>query len=104
MPVELIDDGKVLPKKKEALKEPEDYAVILLNDDFTTREFVVAVLERVFHLSGAEATRIMLNVHYNGRGVVGYYTWDIANTKMGQVHALAREYDYPLRCVVESVN
>ncbi|MDR1587259.1 MAG: ATP-dependent Clp protease adaptor ClpS [Treponema sp.] len=104
MPVELIDDSRTLPKKKEALKEPEDYAVILLNDDFTTRDFVVEVLKRVFHLSGAEATRIMLHVHYKGRGVVGYFTWDIANTKVGQVHAFAREYNYPLRCVVESVN
>jgi ATP-dependent Clp protease adaptor protein ClpS len=104
MPVELIDDSKILPQKREALKEPEDYAVILLNDDFTTREFVVDVLKRVFHLSSAEATRIMLNVHYKGRGVVGYFTWDIANTKVGQVHALAGKYNYPLRCVVESVN
>jgi ATP-dependent Clp protease adaptor protein ClpS len=104
MPVELIDDSKTLPKKREKLKEPEDYAVILLNDDFTTREFVVEVLKLVFHLSDTKATGIMLNVHYTGRGVVGYFTWDIANTKAGQVHALAKEYDYPLRCIVESVN
>ena len=82
-------------------KEPKDYVVILLNDNYTTREFVVEVLQLIFHKNSQEATRIMLNVHHKGRGVVGAYTWDIAHTKANQVHTIAKEYDYPLRCIVE---
>jgi len=91
----------LLIRKDEKLKEPKDYVVILLNDDYTTRDFVVEVLMVIFHKSVEEANRIMLNVHHSGRGVVGMYTWDIANTKASQVHNIAKEYDYPLRCVVE---
>ena len=94
-------DTELLTKDDVKLKEPKDYMVILLNDNFTTREFVIEVLKLVFHLSSAEATRIMLNVHYKGRGVVGVYTWDVANTKASQVHAIAREHNYPLKCIVE---
>ena len=101
MPVGIKSSGKTLPKKEEKLEEPKDYRVILLNDNYTTREFVVAVLKLVFHLGNREATRIMLNVHHKGRGVVGSYTWDIAQTKANQVHVLARDNDYPLRCIVE---
>jgi len=97
------DRGKteLLTKDEEKLKEPKDYMVILLNDNFTTKEFVVEVLKLVFHKNPEEASRIMLNVHHKGRGVVGMYTWDIANTKASQVHAIAKEYEYPLRCIVE---
>jgi ATP-dependent Clp protease adaptor protein ClpS len=101
MSEEVLGGSEVLPRKEEKLKAPEDYSVILLNDNYTTREFVVEVLRLVFHKSQADATRIMLKVHHQGRGVVGVYTWDIAQTKANQVHALAREYDFPLRCVVE---
>jgi ATP-dependent Clp protease adaptor protein ClpS len=95
------DNTKLLSKRKEELKEPKDYVVVLLNDNFTTREFVVEVLKQVFHKNPEEAVRIMLKVHYNGRGVVGIYTWDIANTKASQVHSIAKQYDYPLKCLVE---
>ena len=94
-------ETELLIRDEEGLKEPKDYVVILLNDDYTTREFVVEVLKLIFHKNHEEANRIMLNVHHKGRGVVGVYTWDIANTKAGQVHAIAKEYDYPLRCIVE---
>ena len=83
------------------LKEPRDFVVILLNDDYTTREFVVEILKLVFHKNAEEANRIMLNVHHKGRGVVGVYTWDIAQTKANQVHSIAKECEYPLRCIVE---
>jgi ATP-dependent Clp protease adaptor protein ClpS len=88
-------------RDKEKLKEPKGYVVILLNDNFTTTEFVVEILRMVFHKNQEEARRIMLNVHNNGRGVVGIYTWDIAQTKANQVHALAKKHDYPLKCIVE---
>ncbi len=88
-------------KREEQLKEPEEFRVILLNDDYTAMEFVVAVLVSVFHKDHLEANRIMLDVHRKGRGMVGSYPWDIATTKAEQVHAMAREQEYPLRCMVE---
>ena len=94
-------DTELLTRNEEELKEPREYMVILLNDNFTTREFVVEVLKLIFHKNPEEAKTIMLRVHNNGRGVVGVYTWDIATTKANQVHALAKEYEYPLKCIVE---
>ena len=96
-------ETELLSRDEEELKEPGEYAVVLLNDNYTTREFVVEVLQMVFHKNPGEAKRIMLNVHHKGRGVVGAYTWDIANTKADQVHSIAKQYDYPLKCVVEEV-
>jgi len=94
-------ETEILIRDRYELKEPEDYAVVLLNDDFTTRDFVVEILIEIFHKSPEEAERLMLSIHYKGRAAVGLYTWDIANTKASQVHAAAKEYDFPLRCVVE---
>ena len=94
-------DYDLLIRDKEEVKEPREYVVILLNDNFTTTEFVVEILKLVFHKSQEEAKRIMLNVHHKGQGVVGLYTWDIAQTKANQVHSIAKQHDYPLKCVVE---
>jgi ATP-dependent Clp protease adaptor protein ClpS len=85
------------------LAEPDNYRVVLLNDDYTTKEFVVAVLVAIFQKGVPEATRIMEDVHKKGRGIVGMYSWDIAATKADQVHVLARKNEYPLRCLVEKV-
>jgi ATP-dependent Clp protease adaptor protein ClpS len=90
-------------KQKEKLKEPEECRVILLNDHYTTMDFVVKVLISVFHKGPEEANRIMLDVHRKGKGTVGVYPWDIAATKAEQVHQAAREYEFPLRCIVEPV-
>jgi ATP-dependent Clp protease adaptor protein ClpS len=90
-------------RKSEKLKEPEEFRVILLNDHFTTMDFVIDVLIGVFHKSEIDARRIMLDVHRKGKGIVGQYPWDIAQTKAEQVHNLAREHEFPLRCVVEPV-
>ena len=99
----VIDKGEteILTRNDEKLEEPKDYMVVLLNDNFTTREFVVEILKLIFHLNPEEANRIMLNVHHKGRGVVGVYTWDVANTKASQVHAIAKQYEFPLKCIVE---
>ena len=94
-------DTELLTRDEEKLKQPKDYMVILLNDNYTTKKFVVEILKLVFHKNPEEAMRIMLNVHNKGRGVVGVYTWDIASTKANQVHAIAKEHEYPLRCIVE---
>ena len=96
-------ETELLNRDEEKLKEPGECMVILLNDNYTTREFVVEILQLVFHKNPAEAKKIMLNVHHKGRGMVGVYTWDIANTKANQVHSIAKQYDYPLKCVVEEV-
>lgn len=101
MATENRGETELLSKDEEKLKEPKEYMVILLNDNYTTKEFVVEILMLVFHKNAEEANRIMLNVHHKGRGIVGVYTWDIAQTKVNQVHAIAKEYEYPLRCIVE---
>jgi ATP-dependent Clp protease adaptor protein ClpS len=101
MATAIMGGSRTLPKKEAKVEEPKDYLVVLLNDDYTTREFVVEVIMRIFHKGRDEAKRIMLKVHHQGRGVVGAYTWDIAHTKANQVHALAKQHEFPLRCIVE---
>ncbi|MDR1390226.1 MAG: ATP-dependent Clp protease adapter ClpS [Treponema sp.] len=95
------DDIELVRKKREKVKEPEEYRVILLNDDFTTMEFVVEVLISVFHKAEEDAVRIMMDVHQRGRGTVGVYPYDIAHTRANQVHAMARKLEFPLKCIVE---
>jgi ATP-dependent Clp protease adaptor protein ClpS len=85
------DGTELVRKKREKLKEPEDYRVVLLNDNFTTMDFVVEVIMVVFHKDQENATRIMLDVHHKGRGIVGVYSYDIAQTKVNHVHSLARQ-------------
>ena len=82
-------------------QDPTLYKVVLLNDDYTTMEFVVSVLENVFQKSPAEAYRIMMHVHRNGRGLAGVYTWEGAETKVEKVASLSREAGYPLRATIE---
>jgi len=85
------------------IREPKLYRVILINDDYTTMDFVIEILIVVFHKPAAEATRIMLDVHENGKGFCGVYTYDIATTKIDQVHQLARKREFPLKCSLEEV-
>jgi ATP-dependent Clp protease adaptor protein ClpS len=92
---------KTIERTTEKLKEPEEYRVILLNDHYTTMDFVVEVLMVIFHKKIEDANRIMMDVHRKGKGIVGTYPWDIAATKAEQVHAAAREHEFPLRCIVE---
>ncbi len=101
MAVENDSDTGVLTRSREELKPPEEFRVILLNDDYTTMEFVVSVLMTVFHKPVPEATRIMLDVHKKGRGIVGVYSFDIATTKITQVHTLAKQNGFPLKCMME---
>lgn len=90
---------ETVPRKK--LKRPTLYKVLLHNDNYTTREFVVAVLKEVFHKSEADAVQIMMHVHYNGVGVAGVYTFEVAETKIRTVEAAARENGFPLRLSME---
>lgn len=91
----------VAEKSRTKTTRPSMYKVFLLNDDYTTMEFVVEMLEKVFHRSKVEATRIMLHVHRNGRGLAGVFTRDIAETKILQVHSAAKENGFPLKCDME---
>ncbi|MCF6286398.1 MAG: ATP-dependent Clp protease adapter ClpS [Candidatus Hydrogenedentes bacterium] len=86
---------------KQKIERPRRYKVMLLNDDYTTMEFVVEVLQGIFRRSEEEAMAIMLNVHKNGMGVAGVYVKSIAETKVVQVHKLAQSMEYPLRCTME---
>ena len=88
-------------RPKTRLKKPRMYKVLLHNDDYTTMEFVVYVLQGIFHHSEAEAMQIMLHVHKHGIGVAGVYTREIAETRIAQVEALARKHEYPLRCSMD---
>lgn len=88
-------------KIKIEIRTPKMYRVILFNDDYTTMDFVVEILVAVFGKPAAEATRIMLDVHKKGKGVCGVYTHDIAQTKVNQVHRLAKKNQFPLRCGYE---
>ena len=89
-------------RPKEALKRPPLFRVLLLNDDYTSMEFVVWVLQTVFHHDETTSTAIMLHVHRNGVGVAGVYPRDVADTHVARVEALAREHEFPLRCRVEA--
>lgn len=94
-------DEQVVTESKTRLKKPPLYKVLLHNDDFTTMEFVVYVLQTVFGLPEAEAFHIMLKVHLEGIGVAGIYTYEVAEMKAAKVMELARAREYPLLCTVE---
>ncbi|MEJ5361326.1 MAG: ATP-dependent Clp protease adapter ClpS [Spirochaetota bacterium] len=94
-------EGDLQVKKDTKVKKPRMYKVILHNDHYTTMDFVVEVLVKVFHKNIMEATELMLQVHKNGFGICGVYTYDIAQTKANQVHTLARQREFPLKCTVE---
>lgn len=94
------EDG-LLVTQKGKLQPPKMYKVMLLNDDFTPMDFVINVLQRFFSLDTEQATRIMLKVHNEGRGVCGIFPRDIAATKVEQVSAFARQNQHPLACVME---
>ena len=91
----------VVTETKTKTKKPSMYKVLLLNDDYTPMEFVVHILERIFHKSHEEATQIMLHVHQKGIGVCGVYTYEIAETKVNQVVDTARRKQHPLQCTME---
>lgn len=94
-------DSGVVTETERKLKLPPMHRVLLHNDDYTTMEFVVMVLQSVFHKSAAEATQIMLHIHRNGLGVAGVYSRDVAETKVALVEALARQHEFPLKCTSE---
>lgn len=95
------DDGLAVQEARPKLKKPPMYQVVLMNDDFTPMEFVVHILERFFSKDRAQATRIMLQVHTNGKGLCGTFVREIAETKVSQVNEYARGSNHPLLCEME---
>jgi len=91
----------VKSRTDKKLKKPPLYKVLLHNDDYTTREFVVEILRAVFHKPEPEAVRIMLHVHHQGIGVAGVYTYEMAEVKVRTVEALAHQREYPLMLSIE---
>lgn len=87
--------------ERQQTRRPPMYKVFLLNDDYTTMDFVVFILEHVFHKTEQEAEQIMLHVHKKGVGLAGVYSKEIAETKLAVVHGLARDNEFPLRCLME---
>ena len=94
----------VVEEASPKLKRPPLYQVLLLNDDYTPMEFVVDVLEKIFGMDRVKATRVMLEVHTKGKGVCGVYTFEIAETKVAQVTAYARQHQHPLLCTMEEAD
>jgi ATP-dependent Clp protease adaptor protein ClpS len=94
-------DREVVTETKKKLKKPPLYKVLLHNDDYTTKEFVVQILQYVFHKDATEAVQIMLHVHKKGIGVAGVYTYEVAETKVALVDSLAKQNEYPLKCTIE---
>ena len=92
---------ETISRDKTTPKHPKLYKVILLNDDYTTMDFVVSILETIFRKSPAEAVQIMLQVHHKGTGVCGIFSKQIAEAKVKQVHDRAEAASYPLRCRIE---
>tara|TARA_E500000178_G_C16555391_1_gene544897 strand:- start:131 stop:472 length:342 start_codon:yes stop_codon:yes gene_type:complete len=86
---------------KTTIKTPSMYRVVLLNDDYTPMDFVVWVLQHVFYMSEQRSNELMMQVHSQGKGVCGVYSFDIAHTKKGQVDAHAEKNEHPLKCIVE---
>lgn len=106
MKIEMADSdrragGQVLEKTRPKVQKPDLYKVLLHNDDYTTMQFVVEVLEQIFDKSPAEAFRVMMHVHTRGHGVCGAYPHEVAETKVALVHDRARGAGYPLRASLE---
>ena len=95
------DEGLAVHAAKPKLKKPPLYKVILVNDDYTPREFVVSVLKGFFQMNREKATQIMLHVHTRGVGVCGVFSKDVAETKVHQVNEYARDNQHPLLCTME---
>lgn len=98
-PEELLENANDLE-----VRIPKDYLVLMLNDDYTTQEFVIRMLVSIFQMTESNAYQVMLDVHHKGSGLCGQYQKEIAEAKIAQVHRKAESEGFPLRCKVEKVN
>ena len=97
--------GQIKPsaESQQQTRQPPLFKVLMHNDDYTTMEFVVETLQAIFHLPPTEANRIMLHIHFKGVGMCGIFPFEVAETKVAKVHAMARAQGYPLRCTLDSL-
>ena len=100
MPESKYDEAPVA-ESEEKVEEPRLFKVLLHNDDYTTMDFVVHVLESVFNMPVDKAIQVMLNVHVKGIGLAGVYTYEVAEMKVAKTTAMAREHEFPLLCTIE---
>lgn len=98
---EHVFEHEIKNEHSNMLKTPRMFKVLIHNDHYTTMEFVVEVLTKVFHMPAAKATQIMLDVHKKGIGICGVYCRDIAATKVSEVHQMAKSREFPLKCSYE---
>ncbi|MGE3975675.1 MAG: ATP-dependent Clp protease adapter ClpS [Bdellovibrionales bacterium] len=96
------NDADTLTVEETQTKTPSMYKVLLLNDDFTPMDFVVHVLKKFFHKDEDAATKIMLQVHHDGFGIAGIYTYEVAETKVSLVNSYAQSKNHPLRSTLET--
>ena len=101
LPPESQYEESAVAEAEERVDQPPLFKVVLHNDDYTTMEFVVWVLESIFNMTGEQAVQVMLNVHLRGNGTAGVYTYEIAEMKVEKTTALAREHEYPLLVTME---
>ena len=92
---------KVYEETMVHIKKPQMYAVVIYNDDYTTMDFVIEILVKIFHKTSVEASEIMMHVHTNGKGEAGVYTYDIALTKKLQTEQWANEKGFPLKITID---
>lgn len=96
-------EESAVAESSEKVEQPPLFTVLLHNDDYTTMDFVVWVLQSVFSLPEEQAIQIMLSVHVKGIGVAGIYTYEVAEMKVERTTALAREHEFPLLCTMEQI-
>ena len=101
LPPDTQYEEAAVAESKEKVEEPPLFRVLLHNDDYTTMEFVVWVLESIFNMAEEQAVQVMLNVHLRGAGTAGTYTYEIAEMKVEKTTALAREHEFPLLVTME---
>lgn len=94
-------DIKIVSKEKIKIKKPKNYKVVMYNDDFTTMEFVVCILQDIFNKTESESNEIMIEVHEKGYGIAGIYSYDIAISKVSKANCLAKEEGFPFKLLVE---
>ena len=103
LPPDARYEEAAVAESQEKVEEPPLFRVLLHNDDYTTMEFVVWVLESIFNMPEEQAVQVMLNVHLRGSGVAGIYTFEVAETKVEKTTTVAREHEYPLLVTMEQV-
>lgn len=103
LPPQTQFDELPVAESEEKTEEPSLFKVLLHNDDYTTMDFVVHVLESIFNMARDRAIQVMLNVHLKGIGVAGIYTYEVAEMKATKTTAMAREQEFPLLCTIEQV-